>query len=45
MGVIVIILAEFGGEHGEAFKIKQVRDGSLYVVFSGIKFPDAVIST
>jgi hypothetical protein len=44
MGVIVTILAEFGGEHREAFKIKQQRNGSLYVVFSGIKFPDAYIS-
>ena len=32
------------GEHREVFKVDQREDGSLYVVFSGSKFPDAYIS-
>jgi hypothetical protein len=44
MGVVVTILAELVGEQREFFKIDQRTDGSLYVVFSGQKFPDAYIS-
>jgi hypothetical protein len=44
MGVVVTILAELGGEHREVFKIDQRTDGSLYVVFSGSRFPDAYIT-
>lgn len=44
MGLVVTVLAELGGEHREFFKIDKRKDGSLYVVFSGSKFPDAYIS-
>jgi hypothetical protein len=41
---IVTILAEFGAEQREFFKIRQEKDGSLYIVFSGLKPPDAYLS-
>jgi hypothetical protein len=44
MGEIVTILAELGGEHKEIFNVRQGKDGSLYVNFSGMKFPDGHIS-
>lgn len=44
MGVVVTVLAELEGEHREFFKVDQRKDGSLYVIFSGTKFPDAYIS-
>jgi hypothetical protein len=44
MGEIVTIIAESRGEHKEIFKVKQGKDESLYVFFSGLKPPDAHLS-
>lgn len=44
MNDVVTILAELRGEHKEVFRVKQEKDASLYVVFSGLKSPDAYLS-